>query len=299
MTDTTSMTGATGNSDTPKHRYTAALAGEIERRWQDNWQEQGTFHAPNPSGPWAGDDAATVQAMEKFFLQDMFPYPSGDLHMGHAEQYALGDAVARYWRHRGCNVLHPIGWDSFGLPAEQYAVQTGTHPRTTTEQNIERYLGQIRRLGLGHDERRRVATTDVDFYRWTQWIFLQIYNAWYDDAAGKARPISELVDAFAAGEVATADGRAWAELTDAEMMRYNRQIVLRGFDFDGQEALKAASVLVVGLGDAAVARPTFTEEQLTENFQAALEEVLRLKPSTSKGRYILKATMTTTMEIHL
>ena len=100
MTDTTSMTGATGNSDTPKHRYTAALAGEIERRWQDNWQEQGTFHAPNPSGPWAGDDAATVQAMEKFFLQDMFPYPSGTgLHVGHPLGFIATDfALVRAWK---------------------------------------------------------------------------------------------------------------------------------------------------------------------------------------------------------
>ena len=116
----------------------------------------------------------------------------------------------------GKNVLHTMGFDSFGLPAEQYAVQTGTHPRTTTEQNIERYLGQIRRLGLGHDERRRVATTDVEFYRWTQWIFLQIYNAWFDAEQGRARHIDELIAEFESGSRATPDGRPWAELAADE-----------------------------------------------------------------------------------
>ena len=129
----------------------------------------------------------------------MFPYPSGaGLHVGHPLGFISSDVFARYQRMIGRNVLHTMGFDSFGLPAEQYA-QTGTHPRTTTEANIERYLGQIRRLGLGYDERRRVATTDVDFYRWTQWIFLQIYNAWYDESAAKARRIDELVVEFENG----------------------------------------------------------------------------------------------------
>lgn len=257
MTDTTSTTGATGNSDTPKHRYTAALAGEIERRWQDNWQEQGTFHAPNPSGPWAGDDAATVQAMEKFFLQDMFPYPSGaGLHVGHPLGFIATDVIARYQRMTGKNVLYTMGFDAFGLPAEQYAVRTGQHPRKTTEENITTYRRQLRQLGLSHDDRRSFATIDPDYYKWTQWIFLQIYNAWYDDAAGKARPISELVDAFAAGEVATADGRAWAELTDAEQRA----------EIDGRRlAYKSASPVnwAPGLGTV-VANEEVTNEGLTE-----------------------------------
>src|SRR5699024_6121234 len=157
----------------PPHRYTAARAGEIEQRWQRAWESAGTYYAPNPTGPLEG-----AVPEDKLFVLDMFPYPSGaGLHVGHPLGFIATDVYARYNRMNGRNVLHTMGFDSFGLPAEQYAVQTGTHPRSTTENNIERYLGQIRRLGLGHDERRRVATTDVEFYKWTQWIFLQIYNA--------------------------------------------------------------------------------------------------------------------------
>ncbi len=205
----------------PGHRYTAELAGEIESRWQQNWTDQHAFEAPNPVGPLAGDLSAfggpSPDAEDKLFVQDMFPYPSGaGLHVGHPLGFIACDVFARYQRMTGKNVLHTMGFDSFGLPAEQYAVQTGTHPRTTTEANIERYLGQIRRLGLGHDERRRVATTDVDFYRWTQWIFLQIYNAWYDTDQQKARRISELVAEFSSGARPLDDGRDWAALTPAE-----------------------------------------------------------------------------------
>lgn len=203
------------------YRYTAAMAGDIERRWQQLWSERHAYEAPNPVGPLAGDlsafDGGGPQAADKLFVQDMFPYPSGaGLHVGHPLGFIASDVFARYQRMTGRNVLHTMGFDSFGLPAEQYAVQTGTHPRTTTEANIERYLAQIRQLGLGHDERRRVATTDVEFYRWTQWIFLQIYNAWYDDAQGKARRIDELVDEFASGASSLEDGRAWADLTPTE-----------------------------------------------------------------------------------
>ncbi len=209
---------------TTAHRYTAAVAGEIEQRWQQTWSDEHAYEAPNPVGPLAGDLSAfgggDADAADKLFVQDMFPYPSGaGLHVGHPLGFIASDVFARYQRMTGKNVLHTMGFDSFGLPAEQYAVQTGTHPRTTTEQNIERYLGQIRRLGLGHDERRRVATTDVDFYRWTQWIFLQIYNAWYDTDQGKARLISELVDEFASGARALGgkhEGRRWADLSPAE-----------------------------------------------------------------------------------
>lgn len=152
----------------------------------------------------------------------MFPYPSGaGLHVGHPLGYIGTDCYARYQRMAGRNVLHAMGFDAFGLPAEQYAVQTGTHPRTTTEQNIERYKVQLRRLGLAHDERRSVATIDTDFYRWTQWIFLQIFNSWYDRDAGRARPIAELIAEFEGGNRSTPDGRAWAELSVAE----RRQVV--------------------------------------------------------------------------
>ncbi len=210
------MSNADAVADVPPHRYTAALAGEIERRWQRRWTELGTFHAPNPAGSLRPPDGAQVPA-DKLFVQDMFPYPSGSgLHVGHPLGFIGTDVFARYHRMTGRNVLHTMGFDAFGLPAEQYAVQTGTHPRSTTEANIERYLAQIRRLGLGHDERRRVATTDVEYYRWTQWIFLQIYNAWYDADLGSARPIVELEAEYAQDKRSTPDGRGWGELTGAE-----------------------------------------------------------------------------------
>ncbi|GAA3460536.1 leucine--tRNA ligase [Saccharothrix longispora] len=195
----------------PAFRYTAELAGEIEKRWQQHWEEHGTFHAPNPVGPLQGDVPA-----DKLFVQDMFPYPSGSgLHVGHPLGFIGTDVYARYHRMNGRNVLHTMGFDAFGLPAEQYAVQTGRHPRKTTEDNIRTYLRQIRRLGLGHDERRRISTIDPDYYKWTQWIFLQIFNSWYDPRAAKARPIAELVAEFESGERATPD-TPWAELTGPE-----------------------------------------------------------------------------------
>ena len=149
----------------------------------------------------------------------MFPYPSGSgLHVGHPLGYIATDVYARYHRMLGHNVLHTLGYDAFGLPAEQYAVQTGTHPRTTTEANIENMQRQLRRLGLGHDERRSVATTDVDFYHWTQWIFLTIYNAWYDPEQNRARRIDELAAELDAGTRTLADGRDWASLSKAERL---------------------------------------------------------------------------------
>ncbi|RAO55510.1 Leucine--tRNA ligase [Micromonospora noduli] len=207
--------------DIPPFRYTAALADEIEIRWQDTWAREGTFHAPNPTGPLA-DPTHPRAGAEKLYVLDMFPYPSGaGLHVGHPLGYIGTDCYARYQRMAGRNVLHAMGFDAFGLPAEQYAVQTGTHPRTTTVANIERYKAQLRRLGLAHDERRSVATIDTDFYRWTQWIFLQIFNSWYDSDAGRARPIAELIAEFEGGNRPTPDGRAWAELSVAE----RRQVV--------------------------------------------------------------------------
>jgi leucyl-tRNA synthetase len=198
---------------TPVHRYTAQLAGTLEQRWQQYWAEHGTFNAPNPSGPLR----ARPLPEDKLFVQDMFPYPSGaGLHVGHPLGYIGTDVYARYHRMIGRNVLHTMGFDSFGLPAEQYAVETGQHPRKTTEDNIQRFLAQIRRLGLGHDERRRIATTDVAYYRWTQWIFLQIYNSYYDEKAARARPIIELEREYAQDKRRTPDGRNWCELTRVE-----------------------------------------------------------------------------------
>ncbi|MFI8187548.1 leucine--tRNA ligase [Streptomyces sp. NPDC085946] len=201
------------------HRYTAALAAEIEARWQDVWDAEGTYEAPNPKGDLAGDPETV--ARPKKFIMDMFPYPSGaGLHVGHPLGYIATDVFARFQRMTGHNVLHTLGFDAFGLPAEQYAVQTGTHPRVSTEANMENMKAQLRRLGLGHDKRRSFATIDPEYYKWTQWIFLQIFNSWYDDEAKKARPISELIAQFASGEraVPSVDGRtrAWSELSAAE-----------------------------------------------------------------------------------
>lgn len=204
------------HSDTPRHRYTAELAGAIERDWQETWARRGTFHVPNPVGSLAPTDGSTVPA-DKMFVQDMFPYPSGEgLHVGHPLGYIATDVYARYFRMTGRNVLHALGFDAFGLPAEQYAVQTGTHPRTRTEANIVNFRRQLGRLGLGHDARRSFATTDVDFYEWTQWIFLQIFNAWFDPAVQKARPIDELIAEFESGARSLDDGRSWTDLSAGE-----------------------------------------------------------------------------------
>lgn len=200
---------------TAPHRYTAAMAADIEARWQDFWDAQGTYEAPNPTGDLAGDPA--VVARPKKYVMDMFPYPSGTgLHVGHPLGYIATDVYARHQRMSGYNVLHTLGFDAFGLPAEQYAISTGTHPRVSTEAAMENMTRQLRRLGLGHDKRRSVATIDPEFYRWTQWIFVQIFNSWYDPEAGEARPITELVARFESGERATPDGRSWSELTENE-----------------------------------------------------------------------------------
>jgi len=206
----------TSAADTPQHRYTADLASEIERTWQQRWARWGTFDVANPVGSLAPADGAPVPA-DKVFVQDMFPYPSGEgLHVGHPLGYIATDVYARYYRMMGRNVLHALGFDAFGLPAEQYAIQTGTHPRTRTEANVVNFRRQLGRLGLGHDSRRSFSTTDVDYYKWTQWIFLQILNAWFDSAAGRARPISELIAEFEAGTRSVGDGRSWSALSGDE-----------------------------------------------------------------------------------
>jgi leucyl-tRNA synthetase len=140
---------------------------EIEPKWQRYWEEHGTFRTPDEPDP----------DRPKYYVLDMFPYPSGSgLHVGHPEGYTATDIIARHKRMLGFNVLHPIGWDAFGLPAEQHAIETGTHPRTTTEQNIDRFRSQLKRLGFSYDWEREFATTDADYYRWTQWIFLKLYE---------------------------------------------------------------------------------------------------------------------------
>ncbi|MFE6662675.1 leucine--tRNA ligase [Streptomyces sp. NPDC057697] len=197
------------------HRYTAAMAADIEARWQDFWDAEGTYEAPNPTGDLAGDPE--LAARPKKFIMDMFPYPSGaGLHVGHPLGYIATDVYARHQRMTGHNVLHTLGFDAFGLPAEQYAVQTGTHPRVSTEANIENMTSQLRRLGLGHDKRRSFATIESEYYKWTQWIFLQIFNSWYDTEADRARPIAELVAQFESGARPTPDGRDWNALSAVE-----------------------------------------------------------------------------------
>jgi leucyl-tRNA synthetase len=183
----------------PAYRYNALLAARIEEKWQNHWDENHSFEAPNTAGPLA--DKAAVAGREKLFILDMFPYPSGaGLHVGHPLGYIATDVFGRFKRMTGKNVLHSIGYDSFGLPAEQHAIVTGIHPRINTESNIANMRRQLRRLGLAHDQRRSISTTDESYYRWTQWIFLQIFNSWYDEKLKKARHIDELQREFDSGK---------------------------------------------------------------------------------------------------
>ena len=196
----------------PKARYDAALAGELEAGWQAWWEQDGTWEVPNPSGP-LSEGWAEVAGRAKAYVLDMFPYPSGTgLHVGHPLGYIGTDVYGRYLRMTGRNVIHTIGYDAFGLPAEQYAVETGQHPRVTTEANIANMRRQLKRLGLAHDHRRAIATTDVAYVRWTQWIFLQIYNSWFDPEHHRARPIAQL-------EAKLAAEPGWAELSEADRRR--------------------------------------------------------------------------------
>jgi leucyl-tRNA synthetase len=175
-------------------RYTPTLADEIETRWQGWWDKRDTFGAANP-----GDEGFDA-SRPKYYCLDMFPYPSGaGLHVGHPEGYTATDIICRYKRMTGHNVLHPMGWDAFGLPAEQYAIQTGVHPAVTTRKAIDNFRRQLKRFGFSYDWSREFGTIDEDYYRWTQWVFLQVYNAWFDTATQKARPIAELIAEFASG----------------------------------------------------------------------------------------------------
>ncbi len=158
---------------------------QFEPKWQAIWEAQQLFHAPNP-GEKAFDYSKT-----KFYVLDMFPYPSGaGLHVGHPEGYTATDIIARYKRMRGFNVLHPMGWDAFGLPAEQYAIKSGQHPEITTRENVAKFKNQLKRIGFSYDWQREINTTDPRYYKWTQWIFLQIYNSWFNPKTNKAEPIS-------------------------------------------------------------------------------------------------------------
>src|ERR1039457_5013390 len=172
----------------------------IEPKWQHQWDEHQTFRAWNPGETVPANHGfaerhpkARPEQLPKFYILDMFPYPSGaGLHVGHPEGYTATDILARYRRALGYNVLHPIGWDAFGLPAEQYAIKTRQHPRTTTEQNIATFKRQIKSLGFSYDWNRELNTTDPQYFRWTQWIFLKLYNSWFNPRTNKAEPIETL-----------------------------------------------------------------------------------------------------------
>ena len=158
----------------------------IEKKWQQFWLANGSFRTLEP---------AEAGKMPKAYVLDMFPYPSGaGLHVGHPEGYTATDIVSRYLRMTGHNVLHPMGWDAFGLPAEQYAIKQNVHPRVTTEQNVANFRRQIQMLGLSYDWEREIDTTDPSYYRWTQWIFLQLFNSYFDPIDNKAKPISHLIN---------------------------------------------------------------------------------------------------------
>ncbi|NOY50161.1 MAG: leucine--tRNA ligase [Chlorobi bacterium] len=187
----------------------------IEKKWQQYWAHNKVFKAE------------TAPGKPKYYVLDMFPYPSGaGLHVGHPLGYIASDIYARFKRHKGFNVLHPMGYDAYGLPAEQYAIQTGTHPEVTTEKNIKRYRRQLDQIGFSFDWDREVRTSDPDYYKWTQWTFIQLFNSWYDKSADKARAIDLLIGEFAKngnGEVnAACDGLEvfsadrWNSYTEAE-----------------------------------------------------------------------------------
>jgi leucyl-tRNA synthetase len=185
----------------------------IEQKWQSYWAKNKTFRT--------GEDFSKP----KYYILDMFPYPSGaGLHVGHPLGYIASDILARYKRHQGFNVLHPMGWDAYGLPAEQYAIQTGQHPAITTEKNIKTYKAQLDRIGLSFDWEREVSTADPKFYKWTQWAFAAMFEHYYDTSANQALPIAELVKRFSTdgnanihahtGEVRQFTAAEWQRLDD-------------------------------------------------------------------------------------
>ncbi|MEK7730766.1 MAG: class I tRNA ligase family protein, partial [Planctomycetota bacterium] len=190
------------DSDKKPGRYDFAA---IEARWQRYWEDHATFRTLNPGDP--GADTTKP----KYYILDMFPYPSGaGLHVGHPIGYCATDIVTRYKRMRGFNVLHPMGFDAFGLPAEQYAIETNVHPAVTTQKNIEMYRRQLKMFGFSYDWDRELATCDPGYYRWTQWMFARMFDSWYDESCewagadggkviGRARPIAELVTELESG----------------------------------------------------------------------------------------------------
>src|ERR1035437_976478 len=187
---------------------------KTEPKWQKHWENKKVFRAEN------------VSKKPKYYILDMFPYPSSTgLHVGHPEGYTATDILARYKRAKGFNVMHPMGWDAFGLPAEQYAIKNNVHPRETTAKNIGRFRTQLQSLGFSYDWDRKVDTTDPGYYRWTQWIFLQLYDTWFDEAQQRGRAIGELVEEFRSGKrsgqwsVVSGQKRGWDELTATEQRK--------------------------------------------------------------------------------
>jgi leucyl-tRNA synthetase len=204
----TDQTNAPDTEGQPLHRYDASMANAIEPHWQKWWEQEDVYRSLGP-----GDDGFD-SSKPKFYCLDMFPYPSAaGLHVGHPEGYIATDILSRYKRMIGCNVLHPMGFDAFGLPAEQYAVQTGVHPRETTSSAISNYRRQLKRFGFCYDWSREISTTDESYYRWTQWIWLKAYNAYFDRERHVARPIEELVAGLE-------DGSIVAETQDGERLDY-------------------------------------------------------------------------------
>src|SRR6059036_2491335 len=160
---------------------------QIEPKWQAIWEERQLFHTPNPG------EQNFDPSKPKFYVLDMFPYPSGaGLHVGHPEGYTATDIIARYKRMCGFSVLHPMGWDAFGLPAEQYAIKSGQHPAVTTRENVAKFKSQLKRIGFSYDWQREINTTDPGYFKWTQWIFLKLYNSWFNPKTNKAEPITTL-----------------------------------------------------------------------------------------------------------
>jgi leucyl-tRNA synthetase len=181
--------------------------GDIEKKWQQYWEENKTFKTSD-----------NFSNKNKYYILDMFPYPSGSgLHVGHPEGYTATDIVARYKRMKGYNVLHPMGWDAFGLPAEQYAIQTGTQPSVITRSNCDTFRRQIKSLGLGYDWDREINTTDPGYFKWTQWIFIKLYNTWFDEKLQKGRPITEL---FIPAEISAKGNKAIREYSDSRRLAY-------------------------------------------------------------------------------
>jgi leucyl-tRNA synthetase len=227
----TAAPNAKGHDERTPFRYDANMANTIEPKWQDHWRERNTFRVANP-----GDDGFDA-SKPKYYVLDMFPYPSGaGLHVGHPEGYTATDIVSRYKRLCGYNVLHPMGWDAFGLPAEQYAIATGVHPAITTTKAIDTFRRQLQRFGFCYDWDREFATIDEDYYRWTQWIWLKAYTSWYDPVEDRARPIDDLVRELEDGSILVGPDRAiiktsgevrpeptarpWSALSDVEQREF-------------------------------------------------------------------------------